>query len=198
MKVIYGGADRIDRDEALRYLGYMRGTAPSDEVEAELAACEGEVLSSCRLAAVYAHFSVTRGERLDMGFASTDSRDIEKYLSGCGGLVLFAATAGAGIDRLIAKYARLSPSRAAIVQALGSALAEQWCNQVHARIRGEYAALSARFSPGYGDFPLAIQRDVFAALHVTKNIGVTLSEELFMTPSKSVTAIVGIKDDVQR
>ena len=93
---------------------------------------------------------------------------------------------------------RVSPSRAAIVQALGSALAEQWCNRVHARIRGEYAALSARFSPGYGDFPLAIQRDVFAALHVTKNIGVTLSEELFMTPSKSVTAIVGIKDDVQR
>jgi cobalamin-dependent methionine synthase I len=122
-----------------------------------------------------------------------DSNALKKNLEGCKKIVLFAATAGAGIDRLILKYNKLSPSRAVVIQAMGAALIEQWCDIIHEGFRKEYGANVSRFSCGYGDLPLTLQRDIFTALNVNKNIGVALSDNCFMTPSKSVTAIIGIK-----
>lgn len=193
MNVLTGNLKAIDRREALRYLGCSRSVEDMSGVEGVIDGCEREVLAVQNLKAVYSLYDISRGDGLDLGFAKTDSRDLEKYLSGCNKIALFAATAGAGIDRLIAKYNRISPARAAVTQALGAALVEEWCNTVHAQLTAQYGAITARFSCGYGDLPLTLQRDIFAALDVTKKIGVTLSDDCFMTPTKSVTAIVGIK-----
>lgn len=192
MNILTGSLPAIDRTETLRYLGYY-SRVQTAEIAAELDGCEREALEVLNLKAVYSLFDVSRGDfGLDLGFAKVRSLDLGKYLEGCGRIALFAATAGAGIDRLIVRYNRLSPARAAMMQALGAAAAEQWCNKVHARLTAEYGAKTSRFSCGYGDLPLTLQRDIFAALSVTRSIGVTLSENCFMTPSKSVTAIVGI------
>ena len=193
MNVLTGNLKAIDRREALRYLGCSRSVEDMSGVEGVIDGCEREVLAVQNLKAVYSLYDISRGDGLNLGFARTDSRDLEKYLSGCNKIALFAATAGAGIDRLIAKYNRISPARAAVTQALGAALVEGWCNTVHAQLTAQYGAITARFSCGYGDLPLTLQRDIFAALDVTKKIGVTLSDDCFMTPTKSVTAIVGIK-----
>lgn len=193
MNVLTGSLKAIDRREALRYLGCSRSVEDMSGVEGVIDGCEREVLAVQNLKAVYSLYDISRGDGLNLGFAKTGSRDLEKYLSGCNKIALFAATAGAGIDRLIAKYNRISPARAAVTQALGAALVEEWCNTVHAQLTAQYGAITARFSCGYGDLPLTLQRDIFAALDVTKKIGVTLSDDCFMTPTKSVTAIVGIK-----
>ena len=193
MNVLTGNLKAIDRREALRYLGCSRSVEDMSGVEGVIDECEREVLAVQNLKAVYSLYDISRGDGLNLGFAKTDSRDLEKYLSGCNKIALFAATAGAGIDRLIAKYNRISPARAAVTQALGAALVEEWCNTVHAQLTAQYGAITARFSCGYGDLPLTLHRDIFAALDVTKKIGVTLSDDCFMTPTKSVTAIVGIK-----
>ena len=52
-----------------------------------------------------------------------------------------------------------------------------------------------RFSPGYGDWPLEEQRQLFAVLNCAKRIGLTLTDGLMMAPSKSVTAIIGLSED---
>ena len=52
-----------------------------------------------------------------------------------------------------------------------------------------------RFSPGYGDLSLALQKDIFAVLDCPRKIGITLNESLLMSPSKSVTAIIGVCDE---
>lgn len=49
-----------------------------------------------------------------------------------------------------------------------------------------------RFSPGYGDLPINMQKDIFAALDCPRKIGLSLNESLLMSPSKSVTAIIGV------
>ena len=53
--------------------------------------------------------------------------------------------------------------------------------------------LTSRFSAGYGDLSLEFQREIFRALDCQKNIGLTLNESLIMSPTKSITAIIGIK-----
>lgn len=55
-----------------------------------------------------------------------------------------------------------------------------------------------RFSPGYGDLPLSAQREIFAVLDCGKRIGLMLNDSLLMSPSKSVTAFVGIGGEMKQ
>ena len=167
------GAGRIDRKETLRYLGYYGGKDFSD-IQTELAECESLMLSALKPKACYEEFSVSHGDMLDLGFAKTDSKSLAKNLEGCSKIVLFAATVGAEVDRLIIKYGKLSPARALILQAMGSASIECWCDDVNEIITKKYGATKPRFSCGYGDLPLSLQRDIFTALSVTKRLGITL------------------------
>ena len=63
-------------------------------------------------------------------------------------------------------------------------------------IRAELApgeSLVARYSPGYADFPLAAQRELLALLDAPRKVGVSLTDSLLMVPSKSVSAVIGVK-----
>lgn len=194
IKTVRGKLDKLNVSETLRYLGYGKANVPEEGVRALLCECENEVLAAQDLRACYSVFDISAdGEKLDLGFAKVTSHSLAINLAGCKKFVLFACTAGAGIDRLIAKYSRISPSKAAVMQAAGAALAEDWCEELCDMFKREYGETKPRFSCGYGDLPLTLQRDIFAALSVTKQIGITLSDDCFMTPTKSVTAIVGIR-----
>ena len=68
------------------------------------------------------------GASLDLGFTVTHSRDLQKNLKGCCRIILFGATVGLELDRLIARYGRLSPSKALCFQAIGAERIESLCN----------------------------------------------------------------------
>ena len=188
-------APEVDRREILRYAGIRE----SDEnTETLLTECISESADRLSYKACFAEYPISRvGGELDLGFAVTSSASLGKLLSDCGRVVVFCATVGVDMDRLIARYSLISPSRSVMLQALGServeALCDALCDRLSAQYGREGCSLTRRFSPGYGDLPLDMQRDIFAALRCEKRIGVTLGENLFMTPTKSVTAIIGVK-----
>ena len=138
-----------------------------------------------------------QGDKLNLGFTATESNGLKKCLDGCSSVLAFSATVGIGADRLIKKYSKISPAKALIMDALCTERIESVCDAFCADIRREYANLSCsvtpRFSPGYGDLSLSIQPDILSATDALKNIGITLSDSLLMIPTKSVTAIIGIK-----
>ncbi len=129
------------------------------------------------------------GNSVDMSFAKIISSDLSKNLSGCSKAVIFAATVGPFPDRMVMKYGAVSPAKALLFQAIGAERIEALCDIVSS----EYDNARPRFSPGYGDLPLELQRDIFALLDCPRKIGLTLNESLLMSPTKSVTAIIGIK-----
>ena len=123
------------------------------------------------------------------------SEDLRHLLEGCSQIVVMAATIGVGIDRLMTKYGKIAPSKALMFHAIGVDGVENLCDQVCQDIFKDMGKeLTYRFSPGYGDLPLETQRVIFDLLDPAKNIGLTLQESLLMAPSKSVTAIVGVKN----
>lgn len=194
INVVTGKIDFINLKEAKRYLGYARGAGSVEGVEEVFSECEKLVLAAQNLKACYQIYDISyNGESLNLGFTKVISHSLARNLNGCNKAVLFACTAGAQIDRLIAKYMRISPARAAVIQAMGAALVEQWCDELCKSFTAAYGATNPRFSCGYGDLPITMQRDIFAALNVTKHLGITLSDDCFMTPTKSVTAIVGLR-----
>ena len=106
-----------------------------------------------------------------------------------------AATIGIGLDRLAARYAKTSPAKALILQGLGAerieALADLFCRG----LEKEGLNVTSRFSAGYGDLSLELQREIFRVLDCQRSIGLTLNDSLIMSPTKSITAIIGIKKE---
>lgn len=187
-----------DRDEILRYLGY-RGAEPDPETENSIDECLATLLPELQPREIHRFFPLQRtGEHsLRIEGMEVTSRALSRSLRDCEEVCLFAATIGFAPDRLAARFsAARKMSRAVIIQAAGAALIEAWCDEVSDMIRREAAARGLwarpRFSPGYGDFPLSFQEDLFRILNVQKTIGVTLTESLLMMPSKSVTAVTGL------
>lgn len=184
----------FDKKEILRYMG-VRG----EDSELEKIVCEciadAEKLLTYKLC--YAQMPIRiSGETIDFGFSSVRSVGLSKQLLGCHSAIIFAATVGIGIDRLIAKSAITSQVRELAASAIGAerieALCELFCTEKKAELATLELGMKSRFSPGYSDLPLAFQKDIFAALSCSKNIGLSLNESLLMTPSKSVTAIIGV------
>lgn len=180
----------INAHEALRYAGVKENTAEMNALLQEcVLLCEGSLTPRV----CYAFYPITRQAGcLDLGFAKTDSRALKRNLAGCEEIVLFAATIGLEMDRLIARYARLSPARSVMLQAIGTERIEALCDAFEGELIRQGHEISPRFSPGYGDLPLALQHDIFAALDCPKHIGVSLNDSLLMSPSKSVSAIIGL------
>ena len=190
-------APDFNRREILRYAGVRELT---DEIEALTEECISLADGKAAFKVCYAEFPVTLCEDgVDLGFTRVNSATLKKVLSGCACAVVFAATVGIELDRLVARYSSLSPAKALMLQAIGAerieCLCDLFCADIEsaAGIRGEN--VRPRFSPGYGDLPLELQRDIFAVLDCPRKIGLTLNESLLMSPAKSVTAIVGISSN---
>jgi hypothetical protein len=132
---------------------------------------------------------------LDLSFARTDSVSLRRWLRGCDRAALFAVTAGVGMDQLIRRAQVISPVHGLLMHAIGAERVEAACDLMMERIAAAYPDLDLcpRFSPGYGDLPLALQRDVFRPLPCERLLGLTLTEAYLMQPGKSVTALVGLK-----
>ena len=190
-------APQIDRREALRYAG-VRGELP--EALAMLDECIAEADGKLSYRLCYREYPLTRVENsLDFGFARVQSKRLAEHLWGCSSVIVVAATLGLGIDRLISKHSRLSQTKALILQGLGAerieALLDLFCEEQRKEKIEHGLLLTSRFSAGYGDLSLEFQREIFKALDCERKIGLTLNDSLLMSPTKSVSAIIGIKKD---
>lgn len=183
--------------ELWRYAGYGNG---HEEIDKPLLKVKDEVLSQLQDAFSYK----VCYRRMELPWNGSEpvlpfdrkSKDLAKCLEGATEIVLFAATIGLEIDRYIARFQRISPTKALLAQAYGAerieALCDYFCGQWEESLRKEGLSVSPRFSPGYGDLPLEAQRDFFALLDCNRQVGISLNSSLLMTPSKSVTAIFGV------
>ncbi len=183
-------APSFERREIFRYLG-SRDDSP--EVSALVDGCITEVEGALLYKVCYIEADIIRdGDTLCIGNIKTDSRALKKNLDGCERAVIFAATVGISLDRLIARYSSLSPTKAVILDAIGSERIEALCDAFCEDLAAIFGKLKPRFSPGYGDLPIEAQREIFTLLDCPRRIGLTLNESMLMSPSKSVTAIAGI------
>lgn len=131
------------------------------------------------------------------GGVELESKYLAKNLTGCSRVILIASTIGPMADNLIRRFTKLDSARAAIMQAAGAMFIESYLDQLNAQLEREAVEqgfkLRSRFSPGYGDVQLEVQRHFFSLLPCTQRIGLTLTDSLVMAPEKSVTAFIGME-----
>ena len=181
----------VDRRAVLAYAG-----GGKDPRTASLAdECISEAMETFTYSVCYVKSELSLcGSSVGFGNTTAHSSSLAKRLDGCKSAIIFAATVGFGIDRLIMRYSAVRPAKALMLQAIGAERIEALCDAFCADAEKRYGSLRARFSPGYGDLPLDFQRDIFALLDCKRSVGISLNESLLMSPTKSVTAIVGIEN----
>jgi len=184
----------ISEKEILRYAGCH---SSDPQILSLIRDCLSEITSKLSYKVCFSEYPAAINEnKCDLGFCSVLSDDLSKNLSGCHKIIVFAATIGLEMDRAIAKYARISPVKALLFQAIGAERIEALCDCFSEDIKSNVAAvgeyLHPRFSPGYGDLPLQFQKQIFMVLDCSRKIGIGLNESLLMSPSKSVTALIGL------
>lgn len=184
----------VNKKEIFRYAGVKDGDENfSSVVEDAIKEFDGKQKFSVCFVTV--PVKIIDGE-IDFSVFKVKSKSLEKCLNGCDSAVIFVATIGLEIDRLIKKYSSLSISKAISLNALGTERVESLCDKFCEELAYKVAPCKTtmRFSPGYGDLPLEVQKDIFSVLDCSRKIGVSLNESLLMSPSKSVSAIVGISN----
>lgn len=188
----------IKRSEILRYMQYHAGNDISDMDEL-INTCIDEFTAAAEYKACYSKFNIDICDNcIDFGFMKVQSRALATNLKGCREVYTFAATTGIKTERLLNKYNRISPGKAFIFDAIGSAAIEAFCDYLNAYLREQTKDnthfLRPRFSPGYGDFPIEHQPDLLRALDTNRKLNLALTDSFLMVPTKSVTAIIGISD----
>ena len=184
----------IEPQQVLRYLG-MGGRTPDPETARLVAQCieEFRSVASYRLCWAEAHIAVTQ-QGVDFGAFYAPSASLANHLQNCKQAVLFAATTGLAAEQQRKRAEVASPAKALVLDGVGTAAVEALCDRFCAD-RAKASAgqqLRPRFSPGYGDLPLELQKELLTCLDSHRKIGLSLSGSMMMTPQKSVTAIVGV------
>jgi hypothetical protein len=191
---------KIDTREVLRYLGCKGQTADS-QIACLVAEAIDEVTRFCDPRYIYRLFGVDREEgglKLRRTSVVLTGRSIERHVRGAASCAVMAVTVGAGIDRLIQQYAHTHLTRSLVVDACATAAVESVCDAVEDEIRTaarkKNLCITRRFSPGYGDLPVELQPDILRVLDAHKKIGLAVTDSCMLTPSKSVTAIIGLSE----
>jgi hypothetical protein len=191
---------KVNIDEALRYLG-VRGAVP-DELRRQTEAAAARLEASLSPRYVYQVFPLERcGEGIRLSGTETVLTGASSgvMLADCREAALLACTLGAQFDAMLLREQARDMGNAAILDACGSAYVEAGCDEAErelaSRLPGMY--LTDRFSPGYGDLPLDVQRALGNALNMEKLLGLHVTESLMLNPVKSVTAVIGISERPQ-
>ncbi|MBO5928768.1 MAG: Vitamin B12 dependent methionine synthase activation subunit [Clostridia bacterium] len=185
-------APPVDVREIARYAGCR---TENHDIEEKIRACVTEAQHLFKYTIVYTECPVAvTGTTVDFGVFRVPSQSLCRALAGCCTAVLFAATVGLEIDRLVARYGITEPSKALLLQSFGAERIEALCDRFGEFLKETTGkTLHPRFSPGYGDCPLCVQHDLFTVLDCSRKIGLSLTDTLLMSPTKSVTAVIGLE-----
>ena len=111
-------------------------------------------------------------------------------------VVFLCGTIGAEFDAWQRRLSVTSAADALLSQQIGLDAVEKVMdeleNEVKVKVEGEGLKLRPRRSPGYGDLPLELSREIINCLDATKKIGVSITDSNLLVPSKSVTAVCEI------
>lgn len=186
----------LTKEKVLKYLGYRNQDISSLINTIENAIKELLLISKIDYIIDYQDI-ISMDEKaitLDNGLFLQGNSIINR-LNGSDQAIIIIATIGNSFDQKMLTLQRIAPLDAMIFDAAGSALVEEVMDGINQKLIADNPEknLTRRFSPGFGDLPLSTNKSIIDIYNATRRIGVVINKNFLMTPSKTVTAIIGIK-----
>ncbi|MBQ9196381.1 MAG: methionine synthase [Clostridia bacterium] len=190
----------IDMDEALRYLG---ASGANDALRSRVRRTAEELEARLAPRFIFREFPLA----LEAGGVSLPGAGLtltgslaRRMLKTCHHAALLVCTLGAEFEAMQRACQARDMAKAVILDACGSAYVESGCAEAEKKLASLHpgAYFTDRFSPGYGDLPLALQEGLLRATDAARRLGVQMGESCLLIPAKTVTAVIGIADEPQR
>ncbi|MBU5487832.1 methionine synthase [Clostridium sp. MSJ-8] len=188
----------IPKKEVLRYLGHKNQEINGniDRLIDETIEEAKELIAPKKVVARYRITIKDTGVYLDNTNLVLTGEDIKNHLKYSKDIYIMAVTLGSVIEKKIAYYEKIDLTKAIILDSCATTAVEEFCDYIEEDIKkiaeNENMGITFRYSPGYGDLPIDIQKDFLDTLNATKVIGLTVSRHNLLMPRKSVTAIIGL------
>lgn len=200
------GETGIRPDDVLEML-HEEDRSPDNPVVGEVTEIFGQLPAISAIQGGYAIFEdmerfPDRGEiRIGEQTVKT-SRKICRLMEGAEKIAVFVCTAGQGFSDYSGRYNKEGDYlKGYIVDTMGSAVVEKSMNFIQSRLeeqmRKEGMKITNRYSPGYCNWPVDDQQQLFSLLP-PHPCGITLSASCLMIPVKSVSGIIGIGREVRK
>ncbi len=134
------------------------------------------------------------------GFSLNFSPSIMNLLKGASYLVFGVATIGSSLENKVFElFSQGEYPRAVTLDAVGTAAVESLSrdirNLVCQEANEQYLKTTRYFSPGYGDWDISQQKNIFQIIPADK-IGVRLTESYMMVPKKSLSWATGAGENI--
>lgn len=184
-----------DYKEVLKTLGYENDSL-DESVKELLLVCERELKEVINACFVYRVFDYKDETLVDSGF-ELEGKTIKEHLDDFNKCACLCATLGGEVDALIRKKQVTSMAEAMMIDKMASFLIEKVCDLAEDKIMENFDGCDKtfRYGLGYGDFPIERQKDFLDMLEASRQVGVYVNEASMLMPTKSVTCLIGIKDD---
>jgi len=180
-------ADFFDEADVLRFLRHKRRHVSEDDRRWLVRA--REIVDA---AAVYREVHLVRPWRSDAqgghwGELSLPYRSLARLFAACDEVIVCGCTIGQDVYRTIREWMAAEPALGVAVDATASVLVDAYA----AYLQHRFGATTMRFSPGYGDVPLALNQRLAGVLELPKRIGVHVTDGHLMVPEKSIIFLTG-------
>jgi hypothetical protein len=189
----------IDKQQVLQHIGYGVDHTPSARITSLINEYTDTICDLIQPSFDYVvrDVCVVRDSRTVIeGPITFESEVLARLLENCDMAAIFLVTIGNHLEKMSQRLAREKlVLQSAILDAIGSDVVETVAAFVQSRI-GELAAardlyISRRFSPGYCDWDVRQQKELFKIIDGS-NAGVNLTKNCLMLPQKSISGIIGI------
>lgn len=193
---------KIDKNEVLRYLGY-KNQQISDDLHQKIDFLIQNEAETLKPKAVWDFFEPEFSQKVILKNTALkfEGKDILNHLMGAKKVAVMAVTLGFDAERAILKHQYTDMVNTVILDAVFDAFIECVADQTQEKIKEtaekEGLFINSRYSPGYGDFPLNTQKSIILTLNCQKKIGLTVTESDILLPRKSVTAVIGLFDEIR-
>ncbi len=148
--------------------------------------------------AIYQTFKLTKEDNHPPGVEGSPGlffgKKISEMFEPCEYVTLLCTTIGPGIPDRTDELKTKEPTDSFYLEYVGGWMADYMAEKVDEKITVECNkngyGTTFRYAPGYGDWTLSAQPEIFRLLEPVK-IGVSLTDSKIMIPRKSVSAAIG-------
>jgi hypothetical protein len=189
----------IDKDRVCHNLGYNAGHKLNTRISSLL---DGYVEHAHHLIEPAYSYVIRDIERIRRscvfveGSVVFESKVIAQLLSQCTKVAVFTATIGESLEEMVIHLSKDGLIlQSAVLDAIGSVAVDNLAEFVEDKIRelaqNQGLTISRRFSPGYCDWTIRQQKEVFRIVDGS-SAGIRLTGGCLMIPKKSISGIIGI------
>ena len=193
----------IDKKEVLRYL-HHKSDILDKNLDNTIEELIKETINLSRPRFTYNIFTLKKDNNTsnDILLEGTNliftGSDIKNHLLHSEKCAVMCATLGNEIETRIKYYSRIELLKSIILDACASTYIEALCDEVQKELENKASEeglfITGRYSPGYGDFEISVQKSLLNIIEAGKKIGVTVTDSFIMLPRKSVSAVIGFQN----